>query len=157
MIIFLSTLSIPVIGFVIGTCLHFIKMRRDNNSYFFAYSITEMLKNPIWFLSLTIQFILFFVFLYFYSNFLFIQGRSLLYTIILSIPIYYIYGVAVYGGLFWHLSMFALGNFSIHEWLKSEQRAMHFSFASLLSIFFCLWLFYTFVYRDKNQVDQMKP
>ena len=131
-IFILAILFIWLFGFILGTILHSVFIDPDTEVKFsiYRYSITKPF--PGYYLGgllLTIP-----LFLMLYLIMIISKSNVVIYKYItvVNIIIYFVYGILVFGGNFWHLHKLFKGNFQ--GWLTGEHSDQYFSVSSLLSV-----------------------
>jgi hypothetical protein len=146
-IILIAIFFIWLFGFVLGFILHTAFIDPDAEIKYSMYRYSFSRPFPGYYLSGLLLFSPFFLIVYivmmkFKSNVVMQK-----YITIFNIAIYFLYGVLVFGGQFWHLPKLLKGNFQ--GWLTGEHADLYFSISSLLAV-----LLFTRLLKQNLKLDQ---
>ena len=127
-----AVVFIWLFGFAFGFILHSVFIDPDTEIKYsmYRYSISNPFPGyylPGLLLFVPLFFIMYFVMMLFKSNDVIKRHIT-----IINITIYFVYGVLIFGGQFWHFPKLFKGNFA--GWLTGEHADLYFSISSLLSV-----------------------
>ena len=148
--VLVSYLSIPVFGFIIGEITYFISVNiseeLSNKHHLDDYPVLDSAFIPFLLLILaySILFLPFYFLLYFIFRWMMSKYKvGFLQTILITLPLYFIFGVLMYGGQFGHILLFNhdyYGEISFLGWLSAEHLDFNTTAARLLSSILFIWL-----------------
>ena len=154
LLVVISTISIPIIGIIIGKIVYIILNNSNFNelhhNLFFDYPLSEIMTHIIFF-DFTLRFVPFFFIELMLIKILAKRFKlKFLFLIFSVLPFYVIYGLIKYRSQFWQLGYIFQGNISILQWLSYEHKDLHFSISSLLSSVLFIWLNYKWNFYDNS-------
>lgn len=119
-------------GFAFGLILHSVFIDPDTEIKYSMYRYSISKPFPGYYLPGLLLFVPLFFIMYFVMKLLKSNNFINKHFTIINISIYFVYGVLVFGGQFWHFPKLFKGNYS--GWLTGEHADLYFSISSLLAV-----------------------
>ncbi len=117
-------------GLVLGIIVHLTLTDIYPDITLNNYSLSDPF--PGYYLALFLLFIPLLILIYFCMNRIKVKRVLQGYVLFINLTIYFVYGILVMGGQFWHLPLLFEGNFIM--WLSIEHSDQYFSVSSLLVV-----------------------